>query len=113
MLAPAPVRTLRGRHLLSVSDLSASELDLVLAAARRLKHSRSIEQLGLLRGKTLGMLFEKPSLRTRVSFEVAMTQLGGHALYATAGDFLMGARETPEDAARVLSRFVDAIVVRT
>jgi ornithine carbamoyltransferase len=113
MLAPTPAGSLRGRHLLAVSDLSASELDLVLAAAHRLKHSRSIEQLGLLRGKTLGMLFEKPSLRTRVSFEVAMTQLGGHALYATAGDFLMGARETPEDAARVLSRFVDAIVVRT
>jgi ornithine carbamoyltransferase len=59
------------------------------------------------------MLFEKPSLRTRVSFEVAMTQLGGHALYAQGGDFLVGTRETPQDAARALSRYVDAVVVRT
>ena len=59
------------------------------------------------------MLFEKPSLRTRVSFEVGMTQLGGHAMVAHGSDFMVGARETPEDAARVLSRYVDAIVVRT
>jgi ornithine carbamoyltransferase len=59
------------------------------------------------------MLFEKPSLRTRASFEVAMTQLGGHALIAQGSDFMVGSRESPEDAARVLSRFVDAIVVRT
>ena len=59
------------------------------------------------------MLFEKPSLRTRVSFEVAMTQLGGNALFAQGSDFMLGTRETPEDAARVLSRYVDAIVVRT
>jgi ornithine carbamoyltransferase len=59
------------------------------------------------------MLVEKPSLRTRVSFEVAMTQLGGHAIAATGSDFMVGSRETPEDAARTLSRFVDAVVVRT
>jgi ornithine carbamoyltransferase len=71
------------------------------------------DQLPLLRGKTLGMLFEKPSLRTRVSFEVGMTQLGGHALFASGSEFMVGSRETPEDAARVLSRYVDAIMVRT
>ena len=67
----------------------------------------------LLRGKTLVMLFEKPSLRTRVSFETGMTQLGGHAIAATGTDFGIGTRETPEDAARVLSRYADAIVYRT
>ncbi len=59
------------------------------------------------------MLFEKPSLRTRVSFEVAMTQLGGNALFAQGNEFMLGTRETPEDAARALSRYVDAIVIRT
>jgi ornithine carbamoyltransferase len=113
MLAPAQTPGLRGRHLLRITDLHSHELRSVLAVARDLKRTRAAEQAGRLRGKTLAMLFEKPSLRTRVSFEVAMTHLGGHALYATGGDFLVGARETPEDAARALSRFVDAIVVRT
>ncbi len=67
----------------------------------------------LLRGKTLVLLFEKPSLRTRVSFEVAMNQLGGETLFAQGGEFSIGTRETPEDAARVLSRYADAIVIRT
>ena len=104
---------LRGRHLLRIVDLAPSELATVLALASHLKASRAADQLPLLRGKTLGMLFEKPSLRTRVSFEVAMTQLGGHALFAQGSDFMLGSRETPEDAARALSRYVDAIVVRT
>jgi ornithine carbamoyltransferase len=104
---------LRGRNLLRIVDLSPGELAKVLVLAAHLKGSRSADQLPLLRGKTLGMLFEKPSLRTRVSFEVAMTQLGGHALFAQANDFMLGSRETPEDAARALSRYVDAIVVRT
>jgi ornithine carbamoyltransferase len=104
---------MRGRHVLRVADLSSAHLATVLALASHLKASRSADQLPLLRGKTLGMLFEKPSLRTRVSFEVAMTQLGGHALFAHGSDFMLGSRETPEDAARVLSRYVDAIVVRT
>jgi ornithine carbamoyltransferase len=67
----------------------------------------------LLRTRTLALLFEKPSLRTRVSFEVAMQQLGGETLFAAGNEFMVGSRETPEDAARVLSRYVDAIVVRT
>ena len=113
MLAPAPVRGLRGTSLLRMADLDVDRLATVLDVARHLKRSRGAEQLTHLRGKTLAMLFEKPSLRTRVSFEVAMTQLGGHALYATGADFMVGSRETPEDAATVLSRYVDAIVVRT
>lgn len=102
-----------GRHVLHVTDLAAREIGTVLGVAAHLKSSRTSEQLPLLRGKTLGMLFEKPSLRTRVSFEVGMTQLGGHALFAAGSEFMVGSRETPEDAARVLSRYVDAILVRT
>ena len=108
---PAAAR-LRGRNVLTVTDLGADELTSLLALAQNLK-ARGREQMSLLRGKTLAMLFEKPSLRTRVSFEVAMTQLGGHAIAGTGGDFGIGTRETPEDAARVLSRYADAIVYRT
>jgi ornithine carbamoyltransferase len=113
MLASAADIALRGRSVLKVSDLSPLEIGTILAVAAHLKGGRTADQLPLLRGRTLGMLFEKPSLRTRVSFEVGMTQLGGHALYASATDFLVGSRETPEDVARTLSRYVDAIVVRT
>src|ERR1700681_4882942 len=108
---PAAAR-LRGRNVLSVTDLGSDELGSLLALAQTLK-ARGREQLTLLRGKTLVMLFEKPSLRTRVSFETGMTQLGGHAVAATGTDFGIGTRETAEDAARVLSGFGDAIVYRT
>ncbi len=108
---PAAAR-LRGRNVLSVTDLGSDELGGLLALAQTLK-ARGREQMTLLRGKTLVMLFEKPSLRTRVSFEAGMTQLGGHAIAATGGDFGIGTRETPEDAARALSRYGDAIVYRT
>ena len=113
MLATVADAALRGRSVLTVVDLSPSEIGTVLGLAGHLKSARAADQLPLLRGKTLGMLFEKPSLRTRVSFEVGMTQLGGHALIAHGSDFMVGSRESPEDAARVLSRYVDAIVVRT
>ncbi len=103
---------LLGRSLLHITDLSAAELGEVLSLARVLK-AGGIGEGRLLEGRTLALLFEKPSLRTRVSFEVAMTQLGGETLFAQGGEFLIGSRETPEDAARVLSRYVDAIVVRT
>ncbi len=113
MIASVAEPGLRGRHFLEVTDLASHEIATILTIAVDLKHGRSSEQLPLLRGKTLGMLFEKPSLRTRVSFEVGMTQLGGAALFAQGSEFMVGSRETPEDAARVLSRYVDAIVVRT
>lgn len=116
-VAPAPVPvpggTLQGRHLLAVDDFSPAEVSAVLRFAAYLKHRPLGEQAHLLRGKTLAMFFEKPSLRTRVSFEVAATQLGGSVLFAKGDEFSIGTRETPEDAARVLSRFADAIVIRT
>jgi len=113
MLASVADVALQGRHVLTVTDLSPLEIGTVLSLAVHLKNARAADQLPLLRGKTLGMLFEKPSLRTRVSFEVGMTHLGGHALFASGSEFMVGSRETPEDAARVLSRYVDAILVRT
>jgi ornithine carbamoyltransferase len=116
-VAPAPVpyaaSSLQGRHLLEVDDFSAAEVGTVLRLAAYLKHRPPAEQAYLLRGKTLAMFFEKPSLRTRVSFEVAATQLGGSVMFAKGDEFSIGTRETPEDAARVLSRFADAIVIRT
>ena len=112
-LAPAPLAGLRGRHLLETSELPPHELAGLLRLAAFLKGTRQAQQRALLRGRTAAMLFEKPSLRTRVSFEVAMTQLGGETLFAQGAEFMIGSRETPEDAARVLSRYVDVIVVRT
>jgi ornithine carbamoyltransferase len=111
MTLPAATR-LRGRNLLSILDLAPDELLSLIGIAQQLKASGR-EQLEFLRGKTLAMLFEKPSLRTRVSFEVAMTQLGGHAIAGTGSDFLVGSRETPEDAARVLQRFAASATVPT
>jgi ornithine carbamoyltransferase len=99
--------------LLRVVDLDPHQIHVILNLAAQLKLIGCVEQSHLLSGRSIAMLFEKPSLRTRVSFEVAMTQLGGHAIYAQGGDFLIGSRETPEDAARTLSRYVDAIVIRT
>jgi ornithine carbamoyltransferase len=104
---------LRGRNVLEVTDLSKAELRDVLSMALFLKGTPRAQSRTLLRSNTLALLFEKPSLRTRVSFEVAMQQLGGETLFAAGNEFMVGQRETPEDAARVLSRYVDAIVVRT
>jgi ornithine carbamoyltransferase len=116
MIAMSPRRALHpglsGRSLIRLSDLSTPELAELLRLARVLKQSE-VGQARVLQGQTLALLFEKPSLRTRVSFEVAMTQLGGETLFAQGNEFMVGSRETPEDAARVLSRYVDAIVVRT
>jgi ornithine carbamoyltransferase len=112
-IAPAPVGSLRGRSLLRLSDLASNELDEIVRLAAYLKSHRLGDRLPLLAGKTLAMLFEKPSLRTRVSFEVAMNQLGGDVIFAQGNEFMVGSRETPEDAARTLSRYTDAIVIRT
>ena len=114
-LAPVPSQTLGllGRNFLEVGDLSPSQLEGVLQLARFLKTRPATEQRAMLRGRTIALLFEKPSLRTRVSFEVAVSRLGGETLFAQGAEFMVGSRETPEDAARVLSRYVDAVVVRT
>ena len=112
-VAPAPATSFLGRSFLEVTDATPDELNGLLRLARVLKATKGSDQRTVARGKTLALLFEKPSLRTRVSFEVAMQQLGGETLFAAGGEFMVGSRETPEDAARVLSRYVDAIVVRT
>jgi ornithine carbamoyltransferase len=104
-----------GRDLLSVADLSADEVGRIYETATQLKAefraSRRHARLPLP-GRTLAMLFQKPSLRTRVSFEAGMVQLGGHAIYLTH-DVVLGARESVRDVARNLERMVDAIVVRS
>src|SRR5215210_8338533 len=107
--------SLRGRDLLSVADLNADEVALLFGAAGALKAEfRETRRHAAvpLAGRTLAMLFQRPSLRTRVTFEAGMTQLGGHAIYLT-NDVVLGARESVRDVARNLERFVDAIVVRT
>ena len=102
------------RDLLSFDDWSRDEIDgiLRLAVDLKSKQKRGIAH-HLLAGKGLGMLFEKPSLRTRVTFEAGMVQLGGHAVFLAPTEVQMGVRETPVDCARSLSRWVDMIVVRT
>src|SRR4029079_17520111 len=107
--------SLRGRDLLSVADLSADEVGVVFGTATGLKAEfRSTRRHAAppLVGRTLAMLFQKPSLRTRVTFEAGMAQLGGHAIYLTH-DVVLGARESVRDVARNLENFVDGIVVRT
>ncbi len=107
MATPVPKR-----DLLSVADV-ASELGSILERAARLKAERRAGTgKATLPGKNLAMLFEKPSTRTRASFEVAIGDLGGHALYLSASDLQLGRGETIADTARVLSRYVDAIAYR-
>ncbi len=100
--------------LLSIRDLGPEEIEEFFSLAtdlkRRLKRGKPHPRLP---GKTLALIFEKPSLRTRVTFEVAMTQLGGHASYLAPQDIRLGERETVQDGARNLSRWVDGIVART
>jgi len=100
------------KDVLSMIDLR-DEVPLLLDMAANIKEwQRTGQPYEPLRGRTLGMIFEKPSTRTRVSFEVGMTQLGGHAIYLSPRDIQMGRGETVADTARVLSRYVDAIVYR-
>jgi len=102
------------RHLLTLDDLTADEITDLFRLAEGLKAKRRQGVLHpVLSGKTLALIFEKPSLRTRVTFEAGMTQLGGHAIYLTPTDIRLGQRETVQDAARNLERWVDGIVART
>jgi ornithine carbamoyltransferase len=106
---------LRGRDLVSAADLSAGEIGALFVRASELKAEYLAERRHAsppLERRTLAMLFQKPSLRTRVTFEAGMTQLGGHAIYLTEG-VVLGGRETVGDVARNLERFVDAIMART
>lgn len=105
---------LRGRDFLTVNDFTRQELGEILDFAAELKTQSKIrKEHRLLRGKTLGMIFLKSSTRTRVSFEVGMAQLGGHALYLNANDLQVGRGEPVKDTARVLARYLDGIVIRT
>jgi ornithine carbamoyltransferase len=105
---------LKGRDFLRVNDWAADELVSVLDLADRLKaRQRERVEHRHLEGRTLGMIFQKPSTRTRVSFEVGMFQLGETALYLAAGDLQLGRGETIKDTAHVLSRYLDGIMIRT
>ncbi len=102
------------RDFLSVADLSREELFRVLDRASVLKGElKQGERRSELAGKTVALLFQKPSLRTRVSFEQGVRQLGGHAIYLSPPEVGLGERESVPDVARVLSRYVDCIVART
>ena len=102
------------KDLLSIHDLSTKEINDILDLAKTLKTQlKNGEQHHLLKGKTLGMIFQKASTRTRVSFEVGMWQLGGAALFLNANDMQIGRGEPVKDTARVLSRYVDGIMIRT
>ncbi len=107
-------RHLEGRHLTRMNDWSTADLRTLLDLADELKQARQAgEQTPLLPGRTLAMLFQKPSLRTRVSFAAAMAQLGGEAIELPAEAVGLGEREPVRDVALVLSRYVDAIAIRT
>ena len=99
------------RHFLDLIDVPAEELRRMIDLARAIKAKRSGNERPLA-GKTLAMIFERPSTRTRVSFEVAMRQLGGDVIMLTADEMQLGRGETIGDTARVLSRYVDAIMIR-
>jgi len=106
--------SLKGRSFTRVADWSREELLEVLDLADELKRlQQAREEHHLLPGRTLGMIFQKPSTRTRVSFEVGIYQLGGTGLYLSAGDLQLGRGETIRDTATVLSRYLDAIMIRT
>jgi len=98
------------KDLISINDLNKGEAEQLLNLAAELKSGR---QQPTFPGKTLALVFEKPSLRTRVTFEAGMTQLGGHAIYLMRNDIQLGERETVGDAAKNLERWVDAIAART
>jgi ornithine carbamoyltransferase len=100
------------RDFLSVDDLSSTELHGLLELAAKVKAAPD-DYAGRLAGKAVALIFEKPSTRTRVSFEVAVSQLGGHPVVLSSSELQLGRGETIEDTGRVMSRYVDAIVLRT
>jgi ornithine carbamoyltransferase len=105
---------LKGRDFLRIRDWEPDELLMVLDLADRLKaRQRERVEHRLLEGRTIGMIFQKPSTRTRVSFEVGIAQLGGTGLYLAANDLQLGRGESLKDTAQVLSRYLDGIVIRT
>ncbi len=112
MSAAVELRAEGPRHFLDIRDFSTAELRGMLDAAARFKRTRRTAKK-ILTGKTLALIFEKPSTRTRVSFEVAMRELGGDVIVLSARDMQLGRGESIADTAQVLSRYVDAIMLRT
>ena len=105
--------SLSKKNVLSLADLSTGEINSILKLACRLKKEQKAgKSRPVLRGKTLGMIFQKPSTRTRVSFEVGMCQLGGDAVYLSANDIQLARGETIEDTAKTLSLYLDCIMAR-
>lgn len=101
------------KDILSIMDLTTNEINLILDIANKLKKDhKSGKDPQLLHGKTLGMIFQKPSTRTRVSFEVGMYQLGGNAVYLSANDIQLARGETVEDTAKTLSLYLDCLMAR-
>ena len=103
------------RHFLDLSEISAAELRAILdlgAAIKKKRRRGTISASRPLAGKVLGMIFDRPSTRTRVSFDVGMRELGGETIMLTGAEMQLGRGETIADTARVLSRFVDAIMIR-
>jgi len=103
---------MKKRDLISIADLTKAEIEEVLGLALKLKKDRGLTT-DHLKGRTIGLVFQKPSNRTRVSFEVGAFQLGGHCIYLGPDDINLGQRETTEDVAKTLSRYLDCIVART
>jgi ornithine carbamoyltransferase len=104
-------KRMKGKDLLSIGDLTLDEAWGIINRAIRIKKRKAMSSI--LTGKTLALIFEKPSLRTKVSFDVAMYQLGGHSVYLSQAEVGLGSREPIADAARTLSRYVDIIAART
>jgi len=102
------------KHFISFNDISTEELEDLLTLSAKLKaQTKANIAHPILKGKTLGMIFSKSSTRTRVSFEVGMFQLGGHALFLSSNDIQLGRGESIEDTVKVLSRYLDGIMIRT
>ena len=108
------MHSLRGRDLLSMSDISSAELELILHTAHVQKRSRAREERDTpLLGKSVALIFQKPSMRTRVSFELACCRLGAHPIVMSGADGAFSRSETVHDTTKVLERYCDAIVIRT
>ncbi|MDW7740121.1 MAG: ornithine carbamoyltransferase [Bacillota bacterium] len=106
--------SMKGKDVISIHDLSREEVDQILDTAHILKMKNKLGEIyHPLKGKSLGMIFQKSSTRTRVSFEVGMWQLGGYALFLSANDLQLNRGETIADTARNLSRYLDGIMIRT
>ncbi|MBI5124087.1 MAG: ornithine carbamoyltransferase [Candidatus Omnitrophica bacterium] len=103
---------MKKKDLLSIGDMSLEEINEILDLGSKVKKDKA-QYAQELKGKSIGLIFQKPSNRTRVSFEIGMVQLGGYAIYLGPSEIGMGGRESVKDVARVLSRYLDGMVART